>query len=79
MLLTDDEISRALRDEGYTDEVHAELGVIAKKQLKEMVDWGEEECFEHPYTSKLKSEEYNRKRHRCPKCWQSLLEEIENT
>ncbi len=35
-------------------------------------EWGDEKCDEHPYRSTLRSEEYNRKRHRCPECWQSL-------
>jgi len=33
----------------------------------------EEECFEHPYDSDLPTEEYNRKRHRCPECWQTFF------
>ena len=38
----------------------------------DIAKWGNEECFEHPYNSKLKHEEYNRKRHRCPECWKSI-------
>ena len=53
--------------------------IIRNAQLKKVVKWGEGECFSHPYTSKLKVEEYNRKRHRCPECWQSLLEEVNGT
>ncbi len=41
--------------------------------FREVVEWGNEECYEHPYTSHLKGEEYNRKRHRCPECWQAQL------
>ena len=37
--LTDEEISRALRNQGYTDEVHAELEVVAKAQLKKVVEY----------------------------------------
>ena len=75
MLLTDEEITKAFNhgvrhgDGTYPPEA------IAKAQLKKVVEWGEEECFEHPYKSNIKSEEYNRKRHRCFECWQSLLEE----
>lgn len=38
MLLTDDEMSLALSNQGYTDEVHAELQVVAKAQLKRVVE-----------------------------------------
>lgn len=41
--------------------------------FREVMEWGNEECYEHPYTSHLKGEEYNRKRHRCPECWQAQL------
>ena len=34
--------------------------------------WGNEECFEHPYSSRAKGEQFNRKHHRCPDCWQTL-------
>ncbi len=70
MLLTDDEISRALRDEGYTDEVHAELEVVAKAQLKEVVERLYEPCDEHP------GKWWHRKD--CEFCWNSLLKEVEN-
>ena len=49
---------------------------VAEAQLKKVYEWGNEDCFDHPYRSRIKSEEYNRKKHRCPECWQSLLEEI---
>lgn len=45
MLLTDEEISRALRNQGYTDEVHAELEVVAKAQLKKVVEFGSKPIF----------------------------------
>ncbi len=48
---------------------------IIQAQLKQVVEWGNEECFEHPYDSELPEEEYNRKRHRCPACWQTLKKE----
>ena len=47
--------------------------IIAKAQVKKVGEWGNEECFEHPYNSDLPEEEYNRKRHRCSECWQALL------
>ena len=74
--LTDEEISLALSKQGYTDEVHAELEVVAEAQLKKVMEWGNEDCEEHPYTSRSKGEAYNRKHHRCPECWQGLLEEV---
>lgn len=46
---------------------------LLNKALKCVGRWGNEDCFEHPYTSELPSEEFNRKRHRCPECWESLL------
>ncbi len=58
-----------------TGEVGNLCKAIKKAQLKKVGDWGNEECFDHPFKSRLKSEEYNRKRHRCPECWQILLEE----
>ncbi len=52
------------------------FGVIAKAQhqqdIEDFIEWGEEECFDHPYSSRAKGEAYNRKRHRCPECWQAL-------
>ncbi len=36
-LLTDREISLALSKEGYTDEIHAELKVVAKAQLEKLL------------------------------------------
>ena len=52
--------------------------IIAKEAVKKVGEWGNEECFEHPYNnSNQPEEEYNRKRHRCPKCWQTLLKAIE--
>jgi len=43
-----------------------------QQDLKDFVEWGEKDCDEHPYSSRLKSEEFNRKRHRCFECWESL-------
>ena len=40
--------------------------------VRQVMKWGDKKCDEHPYRSTLRSEEYNRKRHRCPECWQSL-------
>ncbi len=62
-------------DELMTFECHNIL--IAKAQLKAVMEWGNGECLEHPYRSRDKGEAYNRKKHRCPECWQSLLKEIE--
>uniref|UniRef100_A0A6M3INN8 Uncharacterized protein n=1 Tax=viral metagenome TaxID=1070528 RepID=A0A6M3INN8_9ZZZZ len=59
----------------------AQCGLIAKaqheKDLKDLIEWGNEECFEHPYSSRAKGEAYNRKRHRCPECWESLKRLVE--
>ena len=54
-------------------------GTKAQYQLciKDVYEWGNEECFEHPYSSRTKGEGYNRKRHRCPECWQSLKQLVE--
>ena len=47
-----------------------------KAQAKKIYEWGDEDCEKHPYTSRSKGEAYNRKRHRCPECWQELLKEL---
>ena len=78
ILLSDKEIiklviSPALDPSGYSAKEHDK--VVAQAQLKNVVKWGDEDCFQHPYESDLPEEEYNRKRHRCPDCWQSLKEE----
>ena len=70
--LTDEEISRALRNQGYTDEVYAELEVVAKAQLKNVVDWGNEPCIEHKHGRRIDTVP----RRFCSECWQALLEEI---
>ena len=79
VLLNDEEIQQEI---GGSLEVFMgiehNLPKILKAQLKKVVEWGDEECFKHPFTSDLKEEEYNRKRHRCPECWQSLLKELED-
>ncbi len=71
ILLTPEEILEA-----YHGRV-SDIREVAKAQLKKVVEWLHEECFDHPYESELPSEEYNRKRYRCFECWQALLKEIE--
>ena len=48
---------------------------VARAQLRRIMEWGKAECFEHPYDSDLPEEEYNRKRNRCPECWETLEKE----
>ena len=74
ILLTDEEISLALRNQGYTDEVHAELQVVAEAQLKKVNDWAYEDCPHHAVTRR-KDKPLHRKRE-CSICWQALSEEV---
>ena len=46
----------------------------ANATREDVYKWGNEECFEHPYTSDEPDEEFNRKRHRCPECWEEFTE-----
>ena len=73
ILLSNEEIDKILVNVDIRSERFGKL--FARAQLKKVVAWGEEECFEHPYESELPEEEYNRKRHRCPECLQSLKKE----
>lgn len=74
----DNENNEYYGDIGARDQSIYEAGADAMLEgLRKVVDWGESECFEHPYNSDLPEEEYNRKRHRCIECWQSLLKETE--
>ena len=77
ILLSDEEITQIINKEHNLRGVRDSDRAIAKEQLKQVVEWGNEDCHEHSYRSKLKREEYNRKRHRCFECWQDLLKEIE--
>ena len=87
LLLTDSEIKEATRErladlqiegKGIFEQIIPDQRKVTKAQLKKVVEWGDEECFKHPFPSDLMEEEYNRKRHRCPECSQSLLKEIED-
>lgn len=69
-------IKGALFSNVSRESIDSNLELLFKAQLKKIGEWGEEECFEHPYKSNDPKEEYNRKRHRCPECWQSLQEEV---
>ena len=73
MLLREEEISLALRNQGYTDEVYPELEVVAKAQLKKVVEWGDGHCslLEHGDNAK-----WPIPRKHCLECWQVLLEEV---
>jgi len=55
-----------------TIDIRPALKAQQHQDIKDFVEWGNEECFEHPYSSKAKGEAYNRKRHRCPECWVTL-------
>jgi len=48
--------------------------IVAKDQIKKVEEWGEEDC-ECP-TRPVVTDTVNKKRHRCWKCWQSLLKEV---
>ena len=74
-LTSDDYDLDYLRDNLYFEDMFA-LRTVTKAQLKRVVEWGDEDCEEHPYTSRSKGEAYNRKRHRCPQCRQVLLDEV---
>lgn len=50
-----------------------------KAGIREVVEWGNVECYEHPYDSDVPGEEYNRKHHRCLECWQAKLKEWDLT
>lgn len=60
-------------DKGYRDGDEKRVREIRK----DFIEWGNEECFEHPYSSRAKGEAYNRKRHRCPECFESLKQLME--
>ena len=89
MLLTDEEIKRGIREEydrryPFVRSSMADLdcyNAVAKAQLKQMVEWGNEECSDHSHfdskdggmllsTTKIRGE--------CYFCWQSLLEEVKD-
>ena len=49
---------------------------VAKVQLKKVVEWGEEMCYDHNGAQR-KEQNWYVKRRECPICWQALEEEIE--
>lgn len=73
ILLTDEEIRATFGNHKPTQEIlelhMVFLNDIAKAQLKNIAEWGEEQCQEH-HTSGIWF-----KRRECSKCWQALLEE----
>ena len=50
---------------------------IARAQLKKVVKWGEEDCYTHQVKDKTIDNTEGIKRRDCPKCWQSLKEELD--
>jgi len=64
---------RAFIADHLTPKVKAKL----EDTIKQIVEWGDEDCFKHPYSSRAKGEAYNRKHHRCPECWQGLKGMVE--
>ena len=78
ILLTDEAIGEVIRKslgnelpelEDYTWAVTEEDKAIAKEQIKNVYEWGEEPCEEHHQDMVFKRE--------CYYCWQSLLKELE--
>ncbi len=58
--------------EGYMDNAQR----IALVQLKEVVKWGDELCYDHNGAQR-KEQGWYVKRCECPPCWQVLLKEAE--
>ncbi len=75
--LSDDEIREAYENNFLFRPFHRKIARKAEQgTLRQIVEWLEEECIEHPFWSALKEEEYNRKKHRCPTCIESLKSQI---
>ena len=79
ILLTDEEIQEATiransiintYGSGSAEHWKAEYRAIAKAQLKNVVEWGEEQCQRH-HTSGIWF-----RRRKCSKCWRALLDEV---
>ncbi len=71
ILLTDDEL-RDLAWHIAANRVPNQMGYMrdtALTQLKNVAEWGEEDCEEHVSLA-------GRKRWQCPECWQALKKEV---
>lgn len=78
MLLTDEEnpYPREPR-EHIRGGVHTAFNQGAKAQLKNVLEWGEELCYDHNGEQR-REQGWRVKRRECPICWQALLEEVSN-
>ena len=81
MLLKDEEILGLLKTGEWLAGFHNHKvyrgSVIAKAQLKKVVEWCDAPCLEHPKTDDSYGKPYTNCHSDCPECWQSLLKEIE--
>ena len=85
ILLTDEEIIRVIDEasggslwrDGWEiqDVLEDQDRAIAKEQLKEVGDWGDEDCYDHNEAQR-KEQGWRVKRRECPLCWEALLQEV---
>ena len=71
--LTDKEISPFV--EVMQEEAKVDIDGLLKAQLKKVVEWGDEDCFDHN-GARRREQGWHIKRRVCPECWQTLLEEV---
>jgi len=50
---------------------------IAKAQLRNVVEWGNEDCPHNPAIPNSRVFRHALKKRQCEECWQALLKEIE--
>ncbi|KKL57200.1 hypothetical protein LCGC14_2237790 [marine sediment metagenome] len=77
MLLSPEEIQYIVESSPHGDRlVETHDMVIAKAQLKQVVEWGDEPC-PHSKVPCSDGVPYGDRKHGCSECWQALKKEVE--